>query len=763
MGYEVAIALAGSTAAIIDKPQPEAGERALMAPFFFTLSMFASALLLFLVEPMVARMLLPLLGGTPAVWNTCLVFFQLVLLAGYLYAHAAMRWMGRRTQLAVHIAVVVAALLVLPVSISPRGMPTALENPAQWILLTLAAIVGLPFFALSASTPILQKWFTQTSHKSAADPYFLYAASNAGSLVGLLGYPLLVEPILPLSLQTHIWSFGYAGLLALVAMCAALVWRARAATAHQDTGQDADENTGKGAHGSLALRTRARWVALAFVPSSLMLGVTTALTADVPAIPFFWVLPLAIYLLSFVLVFAKKPPVPREMLVRRLPFLILIALIPTVTKTRLPIALLLVLYLLVLFAVAMVCHGELARSRPGISRLTEFYLWISLGGVLGGIFNSLIAPVVFSSVVEFPLALILAALLRIVPDMKGNSKRTRTGDWLLPALLGFSMAAVIAVVRHQGIKPGLLANSLIFGYSILWCLSFGRRPLRFALGLTAVLLASSTWTGQFGRILHTERSFFGVSRVTNENADQFRYLFHGGTIHGTQSLDKAHSREPLAYYTKTGPVGQVFEELSADNVAIVGLGAGAMACYMRSGQALTWYEIDPSVKRIATDPRYFTFLSQCAPEARIVMGDARLSLRAAQDGSYSLIILDAFSGDSVPVHLLTREALQLYMKKLAPGGALAFHISNLYLDLAPTLGNQARDARLVSLVRDDTAVSQAEMDGGKFPSRWLVMARSERDLGGLARDARWRPAPMKRGTRVWTDDYSNLLGMIRWR
>ncbi len=722
-----------------------------MAPFCFALSMFASALLLFLVEPMVARMLLPLLGGTPAVWNTCLVFFQIVLLAGYLYAHAAMRWMGKRTQIAVHIAVVAAALLVLPVSISARDIPTGMENPAQWILITLAAVVGLPFFALSASTPILQKWFSQTSHKSAADPYFLYAASNAGSLVGLLGYPLLVEPVLPLSLQTHFWAFGYAGLLALVAMCAALVWRTQAVTAPHN----AEENT----HERLALRTLARWVALAFVPSSLMLGVTTALTADVPAIPFFWVLPLALYLLSFVLVFAKKPPVPHEMLVRRLPFLILIALIPTVTKSRLPIAVLLVLYLLVLFAVAMVCHGELARSRPGIGRLTEFYLWISLGGVLGGIFNSLVAPVVFSSVVEFPLALILAALLRTAPDIK----RARTGDWLLPALLGVSMAAVIAVVRHEGLKPGTLTNSLIFGYSILWCLSFGQRPLRFALGLTAVLLASSTWTGQFGRILHTERSFFGVSRITNENADQFRYLFHGGTIHGVQSLDKAHSREPLSYYTKTGPVGQVFEELPAGNVAIVGLGAGAMACYMRSGQALTYYEIDPSVKRIATDPRYFTFLAQCAPDASIVMGDARLSLRTAQDGVYSLIILDAFSGDSVPVHLLTREALQLYMKKLAPGGVVAFHISNLYLDLAPTLGNQARDAGLVSLVREDTAVSQAEIDGGKFPSRWLVMARSESDLGGLARDARWRPAPMNRGTRVWTDDYSNLLGMIRWR
>lgn len=719
------------------------------APFLFALSLFASAALLFLVEPMLAKMLLPLLGGTPAVWNTCLVFFQAALLAGYLYAHASMRWLGRRTQMAVHLTVVAAALLVLPLGVAQSRTPPARGNPVQWILITLLATVGLPFFALSASAPILQKWFAQTRHQSAGDPYFLYAASNAGSLLGLLAYPLLLEPLLPLSLQSRFWSFGYAGLLAMTALCAVLVWR-------MNPVEDASAQ-----HTTQAptLSTRARWAALAFVPSSLMLGVTTALTTDVPAIPFFWVLPLAVYLLSFVLAFASKPPISHDALVRRLPFAILIALIPTVTKTRLPIALLLVLYLLVLFAVAMVCHGELARSRPGVGRLTEFYLWISLGGVLGGIFNSLIAPVVFSSVVEFPLALIFAALLRPAPDKRKRDFK----DWLLPVLLGLSMTAAIAAMRHLVSKPSLLLNSLLFGYAILWCLSFGNRRYRFAFGLTALLAASATYTGPFGRILHTERSFFGVSRVTNENADHFRYLFHGGTIHGIQNLNPAHSRDPLSYYTKTGPIGQVFEEFSTGNVAIVGLGAGSMACYMRPGQSLTYYEIDQSVKQIATDPRYFTFLSQCAPAARIVMGDARLSLRGAPDSGYKLIVLDAFSSDSIPVHLLTREALQLYLKKLASGGVLVFHISNLYLDLAPILGAQARDAGLVSLVRDDTAVPQAEMDAGKYPSLWLVMSRNESDLGRVAQDARWKPAQPKHQARVWTDDYSNLLGIIKWR
>lgn len=734
----------------------------IIAPVVFALSMFASATLLFLVEPMIARMLLPLLGGTPAVWNTCLVFFQATLLGGYLYAHASMRWLGRRTQIALHIAVVAAALLTLPPRIETGSRPPAQGNPALWILMTLLTMVGLPFFALSASTPMLQKWFSQTRHQSAADPYFLYAASNAGSLVGLLGYVCLFEPAFPLSEQSRLWSRGFAALLAMTACCAVLVWRINPQATSQERKQEATE-----AHQPTA-KNLLRWVALAFVPSSLMLGVTTALTTDVPAIPFFWVLPLALYLLSFVLVFAKKPMISHRMLVERLPFLILIALIPTVTKTRLPMALLLALYLTVLFAVAMVCHGELARSRPGVSSLTEFYLWISAGGVLGGIFNSLVAPVVFSSVVEFPLALVCAALLRPASSVKtstevGSSAHRRVWDWLMPALLGLSMVAVIAGVQHQEWKPGPMVNLLIFGYSVPWCLSFKDRSFRFALGLVALLLASSSYTGPFGRILHTERSFFGVSRVTDENGGKFRYLFHGGTIHGMQSLDKTRSREPLAYFTRTGPIGQVFEELPAQTVAIVGLGAGTMACYMRPGRMLTYYEIDGAVERIAADPRYFTYLTECAPDTKIVQGDARLSLRDARDGGYALIVLDAFSGDTIPVHLLTREALQLYLNKLAPDGVLAFHITNLYLDLAPTLGLQARDAGLVSLVRDDTAVSPAEMDSGKSPSRWLVMARQRSDLRGIARDPRWQPPPVKRGSKIWTDDYSNLLGIIKWR
>jgi hypothetical protein len=743
-----------------------------MLVVLFTISMFLSAALLFVVEPMLAKMMLPLLGGTPAVWNTCLVFFQGTLLAGYLYAYASLKWLGRRTQIAIHLFIVLLPLLwigLLPLHLPSGWEPPAQSNPVPWILALLSVSVGLPFFVLSSNTPILQRWFADSSHDQARDPYFLYAASNAGSLTGLLSYPLLLEPLLRLSQQSRMWSFGYVLFFACSALCAALIWNRHGIPAPVATGRDeAPLDRGR-------WKQRLRWIALAFVPSSLMLGVTTELTADVPAIPLFWVLPLALYLISFILVFARKQRISLEWMTRRLPFLILSSLIPTVSQTKFPLVLLLLLYLLVLFAVAIVCHGELARSRPEVDRLTEFYLLISVGGVLGGIFNSILAPIAFHSVLEFPLILVCAALLRPPIDVKPLSGRAALWaarkDWLLPLALGICMVLIFLGMAHAGIRPTRSLNILIFGYSLLWCMSFGKRPLRFAVGLTAVLIASTFFVGTFGHILDSERNFFGVLRVTNDPENKFRLLFHGGTIHGMQSLDPARRREPLTYYTRTGPAGQIFKDAESrmphGNIAIVGLGAGSMSCYREPDQTLTYYEIDPLVAQIAEDPRWFDILHQCAPSASIVLGDARLELRKAPDAHYGLVILDAFSGDSIPMHLLTREALALYLRKLAPGGILAFHVSNIYLDLAPTLGNLAKDAHLSCMVENDINVPQSEIDRGRFPSIWVVMARDQADLTSLAAEtgypAKWQPIESKPGGRVWTDDFSNLLSAIRWR
>ena len=734
----------------------------------FTVSMFLSAALLFLVEPMIGKMLLPLLGGTPAVWNTCLVFFQAALLAGYLYAHAALRFLSRKVQVLAHIGVLLLPLLIagmLPPHVPSGWEPPAATNPVGWVLLLLLVVIGLPFFALSATTSMMQRWFADSGRSDASDPYFLYAASNAGSLLGLLAFPLLMEPLLRLSQQSRMWSAGYAIFVTMTALCAAMAWKWGTKNAAFEKAAAALPNNVPS-----AWSTRWRWIALAFIPSSLMLGVTTAMTADVPAIPLFWVLPLAVYLISFVLVFAKKPPISHQWMLKRLPFLILCGICPTISQGTFSLPILLIAYLTVLFGMALVFHGELARSRPEVGNLTEFYLCLSIGGVLGGIFNSLLAPVVFKTVLELPLVLIFAAAIRpiVSADARKNSATDTRKDFLLPITLGLCMVAVILGLAHTGIKPGHVETTLVFGYSLLWCLSFGQRRARFALGLVAMLLASWLYA-PYGHLLKAERSFFGVYRVRNSPDGRFRLLYHGAIAHGTQSLDPNMSREPLAYYTRSGPAGAVMtaaqQTMPHGDWAIVGLGAGAMACYMQPGQTLTYYEIDPLVADIAEDPRYFTLLSQCDPQTKIILGDARLKLKDAHDSSYGLIVLDAFSGDSIPMHLMTKEALALYVQKLAPGGLIAFHVSNLYFDLAPTLGNLAADAHLTALVGNDTQVTQAQRDAGKLPSIWVVMARNPNDLAPLYDVPHpgfaWEPLQAQPNARLWTDDYSNLLGVVK--
>jgi hypothetical protein len=372
---------------------------------------------------------------------------------------------------------------------------------------------------------------------------------------------------------------------------------------------------------------------------------------------------------------------------------------------------------------------------------------------------------------ELPLVLIFAAMLR--PGMSDESAQANASiwrqrnDWLLPLALGLCMVAVIVGLAHTGIKPGRTETILVFGYSMLWCLSFGKRRLRFVLGLAALLIASWFYA-PYGQVLAAKRSFFGIYRVMDSADGKFRLLFHGGILHGIQSLEPARSLEPLAYYTRSGSAGAIFRTVQAKmpngNWAVVGLGAGAMACYLQPGQTLTYYEIDPLVENLARDPRYFTFLDRCAPQTHVMLGDARLKLRDAPDAHYGLIVLDAFSGDAIPMHLMTREALALYLRKLAPDGVIAFHISNLYFRLGPTLGDLAQDAHLACMSGDDLFVTQAQSDSGKLASQWVVMARDPADLKDLAATnspIRWAPLEGRPGRRIWTDDYSNLLGVVK--
>ncbi len=729
----------------------------------FGVTLFLSAFLLFCVQPMIAKMVLPLLGGSPAVWTTCMVFFQAALLAGYAYAHATTSWLGVRRQ-----TIVQAGLLVLPLCVLPFGIPADATrslvpdaNPTGWLFGLLLGMVALPFFVVATSAPLLQRWFTRTGHPAASDPYFLYAASNLGSMLALLAYPFVLEPNFRLAQQSWGWGVGYAVYLVLILGCATVVRRGPEERGeHSDSQGPAIEPQRPGT-GQVF-----RWIALAFIPTSLMLGVTMYLTTDIAAIPLLWVIPLALYLLTFILTFARRPILPHSWMVRVLPMAaVLLVLVLNIGSVAQPVFL--PLHLAVFFVAAMVCHAELVRCRPPQEHLTAFYLALSCGGVLGGLFNAVIAPLVFDRVAEYPLALVLACLVLPRSETNHGDRFSRSLDWVLPLCLGLFAAGMVAVLQpRSGSQSDDLHAKLTFGVAALICYAFKDRPVRFALSLGAVLLVAGTYTSNYGQVLYQHRNYFGVLRVTYDPAGNFNRLIHGHTLHGQQSLDPQQRYEPLTYYHRTGPIGQVFDDLrqrgNPSDVALVGLGAGTLAAYGEPGQHMTYFEIDPVVAQIARDPSFFSFLSDSrAASINIVLGDARLRLNDAPDHAYGLIVLDAFSSDAIPTHLLTREALQLYRSKLKQGGMLAFHISNKCVDLAPVLAALARDADLRCLVRRDLDLPASELKIGKEPSIWAVMAACDVDLGSLTCDSRWVAPHVPPGEAVWTDDFSSIIEHMR--
>ena len=724
-------------------------------PALFSVTLFTGSALLFLVQPMVAKMILPGYGGSPAVWITSMLFFQAVLLAGYAYAHASTRVMGVRTQAAVHVLLVLAALILLPIVVPHGFSPSGGAHPSLAILGLLALMIGLPFFILSAGAPLLQMWFASTDHPDAHDPYFLYRSSNLGSILALLAYPVLVEPTLRLADQSRVWAYAYGALIALMAASAVAMWRSRARPRPAPPAA-ADV---PGAEPTNALRLR--WVALAFVPSSLLLGVTTYLTTNLAPMPLLWVIPLTIYLATFIAAFARKPAFSSARLGRILPLVAAPLAVALVLESHDPVLLLGALHLFLFVVAALMCHTEIAESRPDARHLTELYLWIAVGGVLGGVFNALVAPVAFDTLAEYPLAIVLVCLLR---PRAGDSSGRRWLDFAYPAAVGLIAAGAVLYSRSAGIPPGWMRILLTVGIPAVLCFLAADRPIRFGLSLGALFLASSLMqTGVEGGIILAERSFFGVHRVLESEGGRFRTLTHGVTVHGKQDTDLPGV--PLAYYHPTGPIGQVFGDFlggkTESEVALVGLGVGSLAAYGESGRRFTFYEIDPVVVRIAADPRYFTFLADSRADVRIVLGDARLTLAREQAQRFNLIVLDAFSSDAIPVHLLTREAVELYLTKLKDDGLLAFHISNRYLDLKPVLGDIAAGLGLSCVFKEDAVLLEEEIEGGKLPSKWLLMARKPESLGGFLKKGLWEAVTARHQPRVWTDDFSNVLGAFR--
>jgi hypothetical protein len=952
----------------------------------FALTLFTSATLLFLVQPMVGKMITPLLGGTPAVWNTCMVFFQALLLGGYAYAHVATAWLGARKQAVLHLLVLLTPLAFFPLAVDRAKALTADQDPVLTVLLLLMLSVGVPFLVVSTSAPLLQKWFASTDHPAAKDPYFLYGASNFGSMLALLGYPTVVEPWLSLVDQRFLWCIGYGVLALLVGACAVGLWWS--APAREPSGEAPppvgaepslpvppeafakrpmprrvrDSRVAKGKppakqpspppqpalDGHVTALRRLRWVLLAAVPSSLMLGATTYMTTDIAAIPLLWVLPLTLYLLSFIIVFSNLAPraqavvvwvmltgvlgaiawlVPsffnKEQLtaagwivraacavaallglslvkvsdarilhrvcVLAMPLLILLLMFVMLSTGGRPdnIVFALLLHLATLFGVAMVCHGELASDRPAPRHLTEFFLWMSVGGVVGGMFNALIAPLVFNGIVEYQLAMVVACFL--VPPLTAPGKeagwnltadlilgglfvaigallvtlRLRdenlelsilggwTGVLVLAALAAGAAVAAVNLLRGKQRSPAAYLDAILplalillvaglywgltsrtvwprvltfatklhigekrlwgvltFGVPAVLCYTFIERPVRFGLSVGALALA----TAACGLVeYHPEfqkRSFFGVLKVESDtkvlasgNLRTDVTLMHGTTWHGTQhrcptdkELDLDWRTEPLSYYHHTGPVGHVFDRYNTDPkrpFGVIGLGTGTMACYALKGQHVTFYDIDPVVRGISFDTdKYFTYVSDARDRGaalELVMGDARLTMERQQltdDEKYGLLVVDAFSSDAIPVHLITWQALQLYLDRMRPDGIVLFHISNRYLNLQPVLANFVQKGDLAAYVFNDDE-DEDKMPAGKARSTWVAIARQPEHLDRLKSDPAWekmRPTllaatfmvghvrmngPWKElkpdpKVGVWTDDYSNLLSVFDW-
>jgi hypothetical protein len=805
---------------------------------FFAVTLFVSAFLLFLVQPMVGKMVLPLLGGAPAAWATCMVFFQALLLAGYAYAHAAIRRFGARRQSVIHLTLLALPLVALGVSAILTGepihaakslAPSGQEMPFLGAIALLTVAVGLPFFVVSTSAPLLQRWFADTNHPAARDPYFLYAASNLGSLLALVAYPFIVEPQYRLAEQGWLWTVGYGLLVVLTAACA---WQLRRSP-RPLTGLAPEIVDPKPSWGE-----RLRWLVLAFVPSSLLLSVTQFLTTDIAPIPGLWVMPLAVYLLTFIVAFGRTPRWVQQFVELLTPIAVLLLLF-TILADKGPESwgLRLVIHLSVFLLVALNCHMDLARRRPPAGRLTEFYLWVSLGGVLGGLFNSLAAPLIFNELLEYQIVLIVACVLQPAGTLD-DRPISRVLDLAIPLAIGGLtlvlymlptdnwLPLVVRLPLPSGQSPyyrwadfvgHTLWKYLLYGLPLLICYWWVDRPVRFGLSIAAVWLVLTVNADleqrRAGTLLRRERSFFGVLAV-QEDADKtpnlqtihapdgsipkFHRLVHGTTLHGLQQFDPP-SNEPLTYYHRTGPIGQVFlaapPAVKHGRFAFVGLGGGSLAAYGQPGQSITFYEIDPAVLRVAQDPRYFTYLRDCKSKLDVVMGDARLKLEEhAKPGEYGLIVVDAFSSDAIPIHLLTKEALQLYLDKLADDGIIALHLSNRYLNLEQVAARLAKELGLAGLVQydlnDKYDLQPGESEGawipGKRASEWVVIAKDRAyleplmhlpetvDSSGRTIGLRqwvenegwvypWRDLQHGTDGPLWTDDFSNLTQILNWK
>ncbi|MBB3034413.1 fused MFS/spermidine synthase [Alteriqipengyuania lutimaris] len=726
-----------------------------LKPFrvLFVGTILLSSFLLFLVQPLVARLALPQLGGAPNVWNSAMLVYQALLLGGYAYAHAISRLAIRR-QAVIHLALLLVALIFLPIALADVPRPSGYE--VFWVPLLLLATIGPLFFLVSAQAPLIQRWYA--ADEATGDPYWLYAASNVGSFAGLLSYPLLLEPNLPLAGQSAFWAAGYVILIACMAALAWTRWNAADMPVEDPAAQEGE---------AIGWRRILFWLALAAVPSGLMLSTTTHLTTDIVAMPLLWVLPLGLYLLSFVFAFNERSSLGFA-LARTAPTILLLAGSMAMVSRGADGVSIALAAVLMLFVVATALHRRLYADRPSPARLTLFYLVMSAGGALGGLFAAIVAPLVFDWVWEHPLLVLAAgALLPQVPligwmDRLGLEPRAR----LLARLVLVAGALALGLWMHAAVaaQQSLTVHALLIAIAALGVLALGNRWAFLAI-LLILMLARGGWeTLEDSAAGIRERSYFGVYTVRQYDDPPTRALLHGTTLHGRQFMDPARRNAPTTYYGPTSGVGlalsaagEIYGE-GAD-VGLIGLGTGTLACYREPGQDYTFYEIDPMVVEYTRDG-VFTFVDDCAPQAEIRLGDARIELEAEPAQQYDVLAVDAFSSDAIPLHLLTREAMHAYGRALKPDGLMLIHISNRYVDLRPVLAAHALENGWIALMRDDAS----DTESGVSASFWVAISSDALPMAKLLQSntqADW----IELGDPVaepWTDDYASILPYLDW-
>ena len=722
--------------------------------WLYSLVVFAAAWLVFWIQPLAVRGVLPALGGSPAVWNTAMVFFQSALLGGYALAHLLVRRASPAGQLAVLAVLWAGIALAAPIGgLRLLGEAPASLPPALWLLGTLAGALGLAFVAASSLTPLVQAWLARAGAGAAsADPYFLYSTSNVGSAGALLAYPFLLEPFLGLERQAWIWSAAALGL----APCLLVLWQASA------SGHRVARAATSGTSSPPKILPVARVLALSAVPSALLLAITRYLTTDVASVPLLWIVPLVLYLGTFVHAFARRELISLRIITRLMaPALIVLAVMYLLTQTVLVFG---VVHLVVFTLAALYCHGTLASLRPPAADLTRFYLLVSTGGLIGGLLVALVAPLIFADVYEYPIALaVVAALLPGAPVVL-----RRVHLIVVAGALGLVLAG-LGVVHGTVSNSGDGFSSLVVGsFAVLVVLAapallvLRACPALLAGALVAVFLVPTAISRGGDVHVARERTFFGVYRVVD--ADGVRSFYHGTTLHGAQwPLGDGSIESRGTYYGIGTPYYELFSSLtrrpSSLVIGLAGLGTGSLACYARPGDEVRVYEIDPVVVNLART--HFAALRDCAPNAVVVVGDARLVLEREQ-ASLDILALDTFSSDSIPVHLLTIEAFRAYLRVIAPQGILAVHISNRHLDLEPVLAALAERAGLVARIKRYRAPEDVPPPEPSTSSDVVVLAREEGTLRELELDANWIPLESSDRVRVWTDDYASIVPLLRW-